>query len=244
MPKHDKAQAARHHEYQRDRILAAARELFARDGYEAVTMRRIASLIGQTPTTLYRYFRNKSDILTCLCEDFFAFLVQDLQETLSKVVQTDLSAQQQLRAGLQSFIRISLQYPEHYKAAFLSAPPPAEMPPCTEVLSSALTPDSTVQPQEQIAQVVEMSATFEQAALSLLVDGVRMVLEKTRKSTSAETLRHVSNSLWAALHGAIAICITMPSCFEPDREQTLDTLLNILLAGMTALPPAQPPSQD
>src|SRR5579863_5606154 len=58
----------------RTRILDAARELFAKDGYEAVTMRKIAERIAYTPTALYFHFKDKEDLMQELCrEDFFTF---------------------------------------------------------------------------------------------------------------------------------------------------------------------------
>jgi AcrR family transcriptional regulator len=47
----------------RERILAAALRVFAEQGYEKVSMRRIAARIDYSPTTIYRFFRNKEDLL-------------------------------------------------------------------------------------------------------------------------------------------------------------------------------------
>ncbi|HKO02638.1 MAG TPA: helix-turn-helix domain-containing protein, partial [Thermoanaerobaculia bacterium] len=40
-------------------ILDAARELFATEGYDAVTMRRIADRIEYSPTAIYFHFNDK-----------------------------------------------------------------------------------------------------------------------------------------------------------------------------------------
>ena len=47
----------------RERILKAAMALFAKKGYEHVSMRRIAKKIEYCPATIYRYFKNKEDIM-------------------------------------------------------------------------------------------------------------------------------------------------------------------------------------
>ncbi len=52
-------------------ILSAARELFSCDGYENFSMRKLARRIGYSPTTIYLYFRDKDDLLFCLCEELF-----------------------------------------------------------------------------------------------------------------------------------------------------------------------------
>lgn len=43
-------------------ILVAALHLFARDGYEAVSVSRIAGALGMTKGALYRHYQNKRDI--------------------------------------------------------------------------------------------------------------------------------------------------------------------------------------
>lgn len=47
----------------RARLCAAAEDLFARHGIEAVTMRQLASALGVSPMTPYRYFRDKDEII-------------------------------------------------------------------------------------------------------------------------------------------------------------------------------------
>ncbi len=46
----------------RERILLTALRLFARDGYEAVSVRAIAEALGITKGALYKHYRNKRDI--------------------------------------------------------------------------------------------------------------------------------------------------------------------------------------
>ncbi len=47
----------------KDRILLTALRLFARDGYEAVSVSDIAGELGITKGALYRHYRNKRDVL-------------------------------------------------------------------------------------------------------------------------------------------------------------------------------------
>lgn len=53
----------------RARIVAAALELFARDGYEQTTVRRIAAACGLTDAALYYYFDSKQKILDCVLQE-------------------------------------------------------------------------------------------------------------------------------------------------------------------------------
>ena len=46
----------------KERILLEALDLFAREGYEAVSVRDIADRVGLTKGALYRHYRSKRDI--------------------------------------------------------------------------------------------------------------------------------------------------------------------------------------
>ncbi len=65
----------REREEVRTRILDAARELFASEGYEHVTMRRIAEAIEYSPTTIYNHFEDKDDLVRALCQEDFSRLL-------------------------------------------------------------------------------------------------------------------------------------------------------------------------
>jgi AcrR family transcriptional regulator len=50
----------------RDRLCAVAERLFAETGPNGVTMRQLASELGVSPMTPYRYFKDKDDILAAV----------------------------------------------------------------------------------------------------------------------------------------------------------------------------------
>ncbi|MEV6210576.1 TetR/AcrR family transcriptional regulator [Kitasatospora sp. NPDC051914] len=52
----------------RDQVLAAAAELFTRDGYAATTTRAVAERAGMRQASMYHYFAGKEDILATLLE--------------------------------------------------------------------------------------------------------------------------------------------------------------------------------
>jgi len=58
----------------RKKILEAARELFVTEGYDKVTMRRIAESIEYSPTIIYHYFQDKEALVESLCREDFGNL--------------------------------------------------------------------------------------------------------------------------------------------------------------------------
>ena len=97
-----------------ERILSAARELFARDGVESVTMRKIAGAIDYTPAALYVHFKDKQELLESICIDTFA----KLNESMTELDQRDLAPLERLEQGMRCYINFGLQHPHHYLATF------------------------------------------------------------------------------------------------------------------------------
>ena len=50
----------------RKMILEASMQLFVKEGFENVSIRKIADLIEYSPTTLYIYFKDKNEIFSSL----------------------------------------------------------------------------------------------------------------------------------------------------------------------------------
>lgn len=64
----------------RDAILAAARKVFASEGYEGATIADIAREAGVAAGTVYLYYQSKIDLFAALNEQFFAAIQKALIE--------------------------------------------------------------------------------------------------------------------------------------------------------------------
>ena len=67
---------ARQKQLLRQQILDAARALLVREGYDSLSMRRVAERIDYSPTAIYLHFKDKQELVS------FANLVHEL-ETLA-----------------------------------------------------------------------------------------------------------------------------------------------------------------
>ncbi|MBV8118394.1 MAG: helix-turn-helix transcriptional regulator [Alphaproteobacteria bacterium] len=93
----------------------AAAELFAAEGYASVSMRKIAKRIGYTPMSIYLHFKDKADLLDCICEQAFA----DLYRRHERVDAAISDPRERLKAGMRTFIDFALQNPSYYRATFI-----------------------------------------------------------------------------------------------------------------------------
>src|SRR4030042_244586 len=68
----------------RQKILDAALRIFAEQGYDKVSMRKIAGLIDYSPTTIYRFFRNKEDLLKTMAAETYGGLSARVEKIKTK----------------------------------------------------------------------------------------------------------------------------------------------------------------
>jgi AcrR family transcriptional regulator len=105
----------RHRASLRREILDAARTLFIEEGYERVSMRKLAERIEYSPTTIYLHFKDKAELFHAVCDETFGQLTRKLNAIAKKggdPVET-------LREGLRTYARFALKHKEHYTVAFL-----------------------------------------------------------------------------------------------------------------------------
>ncbi len=96
-------------------VLAKAKKLFLEEGYQYITMRRIAKEIGYTPGTIYLYFKNKEEILYELHNEGFKLLYQYKLNMLDSGVSTAL---ERLKEGGKMYITFALENPDYYEVMF------------------------------------------------------------------------------------------------------------------------------
>lgn len=114
--------AARKEKYKaelRADILAAAREIFVRDGYEAFTIRKLARQVGFSPGNIYVYFKDKNEIFDSLVDQSFADLLAKLPQPDETNREDPVSL---LRRSLRTYVKFGLEHPEHYRFSFLLRP--------------------------------------------------------------------------------------------------------------------------
>jgi AcrR family transcriptional regulator len=105
----------REREEVRRKILDAARDLFAAEGYANVTMRKIAEAIEYSPTAIYGHFEDKDDLVEALCHEDFARLLAVFDE------QTPLADPiERIRMLGRGYALFAQQNPNHYRFMFMT----------------------------------------------------------------------------------------------------------------------------
>jgi AcrR family transcriptional regulator len=99
----------------RRRILDSARQLFGKEGYENVSIRRIAEEAGCSQMAMYRHFPDKSALIRHLCIELYQQFTIQLHEKVDCLP----DPKERLRQALRNFILLSHKNPHHYRLTFL-----------------------------------------------------------------------------------------------------------------------------
>jgi AcrR family transcriptional regulator len=99
----------------RQKILQAARELFAAEGYDRVTMRRIAEAIEYSPTTIYLHFEDKDDLVLALCHTEFGRLLEAMA-----LVPAPADPIEEIRQLGRAYAAFGLHHPNEYRFMFMT----------------------------------------------------------------------------------------------------------------------------
>jgi AcrR family transcriptional regulator len=113
-----KERKKREKENTRRLILEAAVRLFLNEGFEKVTMRRIAEEIEYSPATLYLYYKDKNEILHALYNEGFEELY-----TRQKTIVSIEDPIARLRRHAEIYISFALEFPELYDLMFMMKAP-------------------------------------------------------------------------------------------------------------------------
>jgi AcrR family transcriptional regulator len=197
----------------RGEILAAAKRLFAEEGYESATMRRIAAAVGVSGAALYVYFPDKEAILFAIAEETFAELLAAL-EASQRVTGEPL---RRFRAGLMTYIAFGRARPDEYRLTFqrrmISAPSPGRQ--CGDI------------------EAADRSFDILARSVAELMDAG---IFQRRPSVQ------VAEALWACLHGITALLVDHSGHLETDADTLAATVVDTAIRGLmaAATPPLAP----
>jgi AcrR family transcriptional regulator len=102
----------------RNRILEQTRVLLLREGYSAVSMRKIAKAVGCTPTSIYLYFDNKDTLIHALIEEG----MEKLHTALEAVSAEETVPRRRFRRICRVYLDFGIGNPEYYEIMFLLHP--------------------------------------------------------------------------------------------------------------------------
>lgn len=187
----------------RQKILDAARDMFAYEGYEQFSMRRIASIIDYSPTTIYLYFKDKDELLYTLCEETFGELLKQTTD----LRQAEKDPLRLLRRVMLNYIEFGLASPNHYKVAYFIKPAVY----------------GTLEELQRNDTMGRRSYNAFREIVEACVAGQRF------RNVDADMATQV---LWAAAHGLTSLLISHTDFPWADRTALAEMMVDIQIKGL------------
>ena len=199
---------AREREEIRTKILDAAREMFAQEGYEAVTMRRIADRIEYSPTAIYFHFKDKDALIRELCAVDF----RTLAGQFSSIARIADPIERLRRAG-HAYVDFGLRQPNHYRLMFMTPHPPLH--------------------KEDLDVEIGNPEVDAYAFVKAIVSDA---IAEGRFRPGLDDVELVSQTVWAGVHGVISLHIA--KCNDDwvawrTVEARATAMIDTLVAGLT-----------
>src|SRR6266850_3960984 len=113
-----KERQVRDREAVRRAILDAARDLFVTEGYQNVSIRKVAERIEYSPAAIYGYFPSKDDIFFALAEEGFR-LLSDPGDLVNRERFASLEPLDRIRATFWRVYEFSREHPQYFALMFV-----------------------------------------------------------------------------------------------------------------------------
>ncbi len=164
----------------REIILNAARELFVSEGYDGVSMRKVAEKIEYSPTAIYIHFKDKDELFHELCHQDFARLATIMQQ---RGISPD--PVERIHQIGQLYVEFGIQYPNHFRLMFMTPHPVRELD----------------------DRDLQTKGNPELDAYAFLRQTVEEAIKTGRFRASLTDADLISQTLWAGVHGVVSLGI-------------------------------------
>jgi AcrR family transcriptional regulator len=110
-----------------DHILIKAKEIISQEGFDKLSIRRIATEIEYSPATIYGYFTDKDDLLFQLMNKGF-----ELMATYFSEIYNEPSPVKRIHLLGREYVRFGVEHPDWYELMFQSPNPMNHIKRCNE----------------------------------------------------------------------------------------------------------------
>ncbi|CAN5686409.1 TetR/AcrR family transcriptional regulator [soil metagenome] len=191
----------------RAEILDAAKDLLAETASEdAVSIRAVAQRVGVTPPSIYRHFADKDRLLLEVCHESFDRFAAALEGPAAAADPIE-----RIAALGRAYVEYAVDFPEHYRIMFMAR--------------------FELSAQEYAEEMIRDESTF-----GILLRTSQDLIDAglIRPDLADRGALHVGILFWSAVHGLASLFVAKPGLPWPDREQLVEDLVDVAVAGITA----------
>ena len=194
----------------RRRIMDETRHLLIADGYQNLSMRKIARAIGYSATSIYLHFQNKDALFHALIDEGMELMYGRLNAVVHAHPDDPVTA---LRKLCRAYIDFGLENPEYYAIMF------------------QLRPEQMARYPAEKYRRARRNLDLITTTLTLGAEQAVLVVPDPPTCTSA---------VWASLHGAVSLLIARRVDVKIDANALVDAVVDQVVQCYIAIPAAPP----
>ncbi|MDD7794810.1 TetR/AcrR family transcriptional regulator [Clostridium sp. 'White wine YQ'] len=188
----------------KNKIIDAAKEILVEEGFEKLSIRKIANKIEYSPGIIYHYFKDKGEIISVMVGEGYKRIL----ETTSKVPLNRENPEKTLEEGLRLYIDLMLKSPEEFKIILMS----------------------NIEEVKDKVNILERGISKERKSLQGLCNLVNLGMETGKfKPMDVELTAQI---LWTATHGLISRLILEENISKEQKERLINHHFEILIKGI------------
>jgi len=188
----------------RKNIIDTASEILVEEGYENLSIRKIANKIEYSPGIIYHYFKDKSEIVTFVVQQGYGRILRSINEV---PVDTE-NPEKTIEQGLRKYIELMLQYPEQFRTVLMN-----------DIKSI----------QEKVNMLHE-GVSKDRKSIQQLCRLVELGIEKGKfRDMDIELTAQI---IWTSTHGLLSRLILEKNISKQQRERLIDHHFQILISGL------------
>ncbi|MDA3897841.1 MAG: TetR/AcrR family transcriptional regulator [Desulfobacteraceae bacterium] len=204
-PRGRPAQSAKKKENIRNKIVSVSKDLFINDGFENISIRKIAQKAGCIPRTIYYYFENKRALLHYLWVDIFIMLNNECRKA-TKGIDTPIEIIQEI---YKTYVYYWIEHPDQFRVIFM-----------IEDLNATLDQDAVI--LDRIISSAEFIQIFEQAIDTCIENKIFHELNTNL----------LIQTFFLSAHGLASGLITMREIKWENSDALIQNILNALVTGL------------
>lgn len=188
----------------RKKIIDAANGILVEEGYEKLSIRKIASRIEYSPGIIYHYFKDKNEIVASVVEGGYGRILKSISEVPLDVE----SPENTIVNGLRAYIELMLETPQQFRAILM-----------TDIESI----------QDKV-NILEEGISKERKSIQSLCKLVELGIEKGKfRNLDVELTAQI---IWTATHGLLSRLILEKNITKEQKERLINHHFEIIINGI------------
>jgi AcrR family transcriptional regulator len=188
----------------RKKIIDTASDILAKEGYESLSIRKIASRIEYSPGIIYHYFTDKAEVVASVVEEGYGKILKTISET---PIDMDNPAKS-IEKVLTAYINLMLEAPQQFRAVLMN----------------------DIEGIQDKVNMLQEGISKERKSIQGLCKLIEAGMEKGKfRKMDVELTAQI---IWTSTHGLLSRLVLEKNVQERQKERLIEHHFDILIKGL------------